>query len=327
MKKIIACVLFCAILVGSLVGLTDFLTYKGSNRYYLLEKYLEDHPEQNNYDVQVFGACHAYTSLHPQRLEETAGVSTFLYANPGEIMPITYLRMIEQFKKHTPKVAVVETWGINAYDTYDDAGDILGAYLICNLERIPFSLEKQEVIEDFASEDAAAIHFPLANYKERLADGSLSILDFDYSFAEFQHQSHRLIAAEMESRLTRNGFKLNPSIAITDYPQKQSVIGEEDFAEIHPTVLKYLQKIVELCREKGVKLIFYRSPYTSTVGELGRVKHMQQFCQDNDVPFFDLEAELAFDYETDFYDYQHLSETGANKATDFLAPHILKALE
>lgn len=327
MKKIIACVLFCAIVIASLAGLTDFLTYKGSNRYYLMEKYLQEHPEHNNYDVKVFGACHAYTSLYPGHLEETTGISTFLYANPGEIMPVTYLHMVEQFKKHTPKVAVVETWGINAFDTYDDAGDILGSYLTSNLERLPFSLEKQEVIKDFVAEDAGSVHFPLANYKDRLTDGSLAQVDFQYSFRGFELLTHPDMVNEMRSRLTRNGFKLNPSVAVWDYPQQKAVIGEDDFAEIHPLILKYLQKIVDLCREEGVELIFYRSPYTANEGELGRVKHMKQFCQENGVLFLDLEEEVAFSYVTDFYDYQHLSETGAKKATDFLAPYITEALK
>ena len=298
MKKIIACVLFCAIVIASLAGLTDFLTYKGSNRYYLMEKYLQEHPEHNNYDVKVFGACHAYTSLYPGHLEETTGISTFLYANPGEIMPVTYLHMVEQFKKHTR-----------------------------NLERLPFSLEKQEVIKDFVAEDAGSVHFPLANYKDRLTDGSLAQVDFQYSFRGFELLTHPNMVNEMRSRLTRNGFKLNPSVAVLDYPQQKAVIGEDDFAEIHPLILKYLQKIVDLCREEGVELIFYRSPYTANEGELGRVKHMKQFCQENGVLFLDLEEEVAFSYVTDFYDYQHLSETGAKKATDFLAPYITEALK
>ena len=33
------------------------------------------------------------------------------------------------------------------------------------------------------------------------------------------------------------------------------------------------------------------------------------------------------DYNTDFFDYEHLSETGATKSTEFLIPYILEALK
>lgn len=327
MKKVIACVLFCAIVVWSLVQLTDFFTPKPPNRYYILEKYLEENPEQNCHDVQVFGSCHAYTSFNPIHLEEKTGVSAFVYANAGEIIPTTYLRMLDQFRKHTPKVALVEIWGINPYDTYDSVDNILGFYLANNLERLPFTREKLEVIEDFETVDFLPMNFPLASYKDRLTDGSLNPADFHYSFEKLEGLAPEYEYEEMQSRLTMNGFKKNPSIDRSDYPDIQTVLKDDGITEIDSVILKYLQKIIDLCKEKGVELIFYRTPYIARPSELQRLKHLQQICDKNGLQFIDLEAEIEYDYATDLKDYQHLSEVGANKSTEYLAPFILEALK
>lgn len=336
MKKkiftLLSCLVFCAVAMLLLHQFTDLLTPKSQNRYYILEKYLEDHPEQHMHDVQVFGSCHSYTSFNPMYLEQRTGASAFVYGNAGEIIPTTYVRMAEQFKIHTPKVALVEIWGINPYETYSSHPRVFGFYLANNLERTKLSAEKLSVIEDFdhmthSDISFVSMHFPIVTYKERLMDGSLTDVDFQYSFEETKPHSTKYMFSEMTSRLQYNGFKKNGHAAIEDYPQKQKVIAEGEFLEIEPDIVEYIQKIIDLCKKSDVELIFYRSPYTSKKNELRKLNHLQQICDENDVLFIDTEAELTFNYSTDFLDYQHLSEIGANKATELLIPHIVAALE
>lgn len=339
LKKSIPCAIFCLIFALALSWLTDVLTPKATNRYYILERYLEDHPEDYLHDVQVFGSCHSYTSFNPVYLERRTGISAFVYGNAGEIIPTTYVRMAEQFKKHTPKVALVEIWGINPYETYDSRSRIFGFYLANNLERTGFSLAKQEVIGDFdalsfegdeyAYDDVSYIkmNFPIVNYKERFFDGSLTDVDLSYSFEKTQPYSTEYTFSEMTSRLSLNGYKKNPSKWVLDYPEKQNVIEEGDFLEIEPDIVKYIRKIIDLCKENDVALIFYRSPYLARVNELRKLNHMRQLCQENGVLFLDLEQELSYSYYSDFLDTEHLSEAGADRSTEFLIPYILQAME
>ena len=331
MKKFISCVTFVVLVLLLVSYATDVLTPKSQNRYYILEKYLEDHPEDNVHDVQVFGSCHSYTSFNPIHFEEITGASAFVYGNAGEIIPTTYARMVDQFKKHTPKVALVEIWGINPYETYSSHKRVFGFYLANNLERTDFSLEKQQIILDFQDKEfedinVLTMNFPVMNYKDRLIDGSLTDVDFVYSFENTKPYSTKYMYNEMTSRLKNNGFKANPPEAIEDYPEKQNTIQPGEFLEIEPDIVEYIQKIIDLCKEKDVELIFYRSPYTSKKNELRKLNHLRQICAENEVLFIDLEEEIPFDYTTDFLDYQHLSEIGANKATDLLAPYILEGL-
>ena len=320
MKKFLSCIVFCLILLGLLDQVGEVLISKPYNRYYILEKHLEE--IGTDFDVQVFGSCHSYTSFNPNYLLEQTGLESFVYGNPGEIMPATYLRMLEQFKDYTPKVALVEIWGINPYETYDSTDTILGAYLQNNIERIPFSVEKLEVIHQYDSLDMFETNFAFSKYKERIMENTLQSFDFNYSYEDAKVHASEPFQIEMTSRLANYGFKVNSSNPLDKYEDLQNHVSKDDILEIEADIVKYILKIIELCESYNVELIFYRSPYISKVNELRKLNHFQKICDAHNVLFIDLEQKINYDYSTDFYDYEHLSETGANKSTEYMIPFI-----
>ena len=259
------------------------------------------------------------------------GVYSYNMANPSEIMPATYLRMYERFKKDKPKVALVDIWGINAYDTYIDSEDIIGKYLPTNVENIPFSLEKMEVIKDFASLDEIEDNIAFVKYKDRVADFALNEVDFNYSFdkanAYYNAEGNKSSYNEMKIRLENNGFWACPTDNMYDYADNIPEVGAHEKLEVEADLLKYVDKIIQLCEEQGVKLIFYRAPYRSNANELKKVNWLAGYLSEKNVAFYDLEPAIEWDYTVDFYDYEHLSETGAKKATLYLGEIINKELE
>lgn len=310
--------------------LSDIVVPKNTNRYYILQEYLKEHPEENRQDVMVFGSCHAYTSFNPLAFQQNTGLDAFVYANPSEIIPVTYLRMKEQFKRSIPKAAVVEIWGINPYETYINKEELFGDYLSVNLENVSFSPDKLELIRDY--EDLETIDYlpmisPIFTYRSRFLDGSLKDADFHYSFAGIDPGQENYYYDEMKNRLEHKGYKSLVGNSLEDYPRLQSYVDEDDCLDFEPDILKYLEKIIDLCEKKGVELIFYRAPYVSSKNELRKVNRFCQFCSERDIPFINLEEEISFAYQTDFNDYQHLSACGAEKATNCLSPYILQAVK
>jgi len=317
MKRLISCAIFCIIVLILFVTINDVLVPKSENRYYILEKNFNQ--INNKFDFLVFGSCHSYTSFNPIYLEEKYNMSAYVLGNPGEIIPTTYIRMKEQFKKYTPKYAIVEVWGINPYETYDSTEIILTHYLENNVERLPLSLDKLELINDF-NLDIIEMNCAVSKYKDRIFNQDLKEFDFNYSFEKISKNQD---PTEMSMRLANNGFKINPSYDVTEYFQNKLIV-DNDFLEIEPVIVKYLKKIIKLCKEYDVELIFYRSPYLAKENELKKLNHLQEICNKYNVPFIDLEKKIKYDYTKDFGDVYHLSETGANKSTDYLANYILK---
>lgn len=320
MKKILTYILFISLNIFIIYKVTNIVIPKALNRYYILEKYLES--VDNKFDVQVYGSCHAYTSFNPTYLKDNYDLEAFVYANPSEIMPVTYLRMLENFKNYKPSVVFVEIWGINPYESYEPTENVLEKYLEPNLERLPLTKEKIEVIKDF-NKNFWEMNIPIMRYKDRLMNNSIYQNDFDYTFEGTLEQSDYYVYSEMVYRLSNNGYKIYESNNLSDYPQKQNKVSDDDYMKLENNIEKYIDKIIELCTKYDVKLIFYRAPYISTENELRKLNYLKTKLEKENVTFIDLEKEIEFDYKSDFTDEHHLSTVGANKATKYLTEKFL----
>lgn len=324
MKKFLSCCIFLLVALALFVRLNDILLSTNRNRYYMMDHYLEQADE--TYDVEVYGSCHAYTSFNPKRFTEEHGYSAFDLAYPSEIIPTTYVRMATRFKNNTPKVALVEIWGINAYNTYIDSKSIFNDYMLPNVEGLPLSAEKIALINDYEHLNLWEMSFPIFRYKNRLMDNSLSEIDFEYAFDK-TYWHHANTHAEMDLRFQNRGYKPYRTCTVEDYPDLQAVVDDSDIMHLEADIEKYVHKIIDLCEEYDVELIFYRSPYVSNPQELQKANYFRELCEERSVTYIDLEKDLDYDYLTDFTDYEHLSETGAAKSTDYLTDYILSAIE
>ena len=338
LKRIIACVTFTAIVIFLIGQANEILISKTYNRYYIMDQAIEE--DGRDYEVQIFGACHSYTSFNAKYFEDTYGLTAYDMGHPGEIIPTTYLRMLERFKTDVPKVALVEIWGINPYETYSSPERIFEFYMPVDVEVIPFSLEKLEVINDFYSLDPLLENFPIAKYKDRILGMELREADFDYSFDQIAGSTSAYTREEMTQRIANNGFcempmwlepesisqYYSPYRDVSDYQERQPDVSDDETLTLEADILKYIDKIIALCEEKGVELIFYRAPYLSTENELKKANWFAGYCEEKGVTYLDLEKLIQFDLSTDFLDYHHLNKYGARKATDYLAEHILYAI-
>lgn len=328
MKKILSILVFGAGMLCIIILLNPLFVDKKFNRYYILSEELK---QIEDIDVQVYGSCHAYSSFNTLYFTEETGVSSYCMANPGEIMPASYLRIKERLKNDIPKVVVVETWGVNAYETYLTEESIFEEYFGLNVENIPFSKEKLEVINRYDALDLLEENFYIAKYKDRLLQFSIDEIDFDYSYekakAKYYSEMTSWLYDEMENRLEYRGFDANPFNDLSDYPKKQAKVSRNSVLEVEEDMMYYVEKIIELCDLNDTKLIFYRAPYRSTKNELRKENYLDAYFEERGIPYYNLEEEIEFDYKWDFLDYEHLSRRGAQKATEFLMEKILLEIE
>ena len=338
-KRVAACVIFGVLVLSLIARLNDILVYKTYNRYYMMDQAVA--LAEETYDVQVYGSCHSYTSFQAKYFEEKFVVTAYDLGGPGEIIPVTYMRMLERFKTDAPKVALVEIWGLNAYDTYTSEKEIFESYMPVNIDQLPLSLAKLEVINDYDSLDILTDNFHIAKYKDRLLNMELTEHDFDYAFETLVPHTSDYSRTEMTMRQQNNGFcempmhldgagkdlVYTPYMAIPDYYEKQAKAEDSEKMPYEEDIMKYVRKIIALCEKHNVELIFYRAPYTSTENELKKSNWFADFCKEKGIRYVDLEEEYVFDISTDFLDYHHLNETGAIKATDYLAQNILPHLQ
>lgn len=198
------------------------------------------------------------------------------------------------------------------------------------MSTIPFSIEKKEVIDDFDSLDIFRDNIALIKYKSRFIDNEIGSEDFNYSFEKVKQLYYDInpyFYEEMDIRLTHNGFKETESAALPGYEEVQmSAMTDRELA-IEEDLMKYIDKIIDLCEEEGINLIFYRAPYLSKDTEFMKSNYLNNYLINKGVPFYDLEKELILDYEQDFSDKQHLSSQGAKKATEFLGEKVFETIK
>lgn len=328
MKKILSILVFCGILISLFEPLNKIMLDKSYNRYYILDGVLAN---AERIDVQVYGSCHAYTSFDTVVYTADTGISAYNMANSSEIIPTTYLRMKNYFEINRPQVAVVEIWGTNAYETYIDSDLILEDYFKTSIEVLPITEDKLEIINDFETLDLIEENFPLFKYKDRLLNGDISIIDFHYSYEKayelYSEDGKNMIYSDIETRLNNRGFKPDFSVDISEeYAKSQASVNENDTLPVEEDLMKYVDKIIALCEEYDVELIFYRAPYISTENELRKRNYLEDYFEERNIPFYDLEQEIDFDTTIDFHDTHHLSSYGALKATHFFEDVIEEIL-
>ncbi len=84
--------------------------------------------------------------------------------------------------------------------------------------------------------------------------------------------------------------------------------------------VEYLDRIVDLCREKDIKLILTLTPYIYDSEETGVINWLEEYCRQREIPFFNYlygeDCERSgFDYSTDLADRGHCNYSGAEKIT------------
>jgi len=322
-KKLISSIAFCCLFLLVYVDVSDSLVSKKINRYYMMENALEE--TDADYMVHGYGSCHTYTSFDPVYLLDQYHISSFNMGHPNEIIPLSYVRMYERFKTDKPQVALVEIWGTNAYNTYISHDNIFYRSARVNIERHPISLPKLEVMMDYSSLDMLDENCVPAKYKDRLIEGDISMPDVDYSFDSLKqvyYDEDPSIYEQMELRIKNSGFLPYSSVPLPDYHEKQAKVEDTEMIPVEEDLMKYVDKMIQLCQKNDVDLVFYRAPYVSSPEELKKANYLAAYFAERQIPYYDLEKEIDFDPMTDFYDYEHLSTTGAQKATAFLAEHI-----
>lgn len=322
LKKMISAVVFITILMLLIVMLGGVVLPK--NRNYMMKRTFEQ--ENKKLDILVSGSCHSYTSVNPIHLFNKFGITSYDIGQGSETIAGSYLQLVDYLEVTNPKVVLVETWGINAKDTYIDSESILGSLLASSIDNNYPSIEKASLVQDFESLGIIDDFFYLTRYKGRLIDGTITEADFTESYEHLKeintYGNNKSEEWETETRMNNKGYKCVWGTLEEGTEIITESVEDNETLEVDAVQLKYIDKIIDLCKEKGVEVIFYRAPYQCTKSELKRFNALKQYLEDKGETFIDLEKEIDFDYRNDFSDIYHLNVEGAKKSTELLANSV-----
>lgn len=257
--------------------------------------------EKMNHEIIFLGDCEVYANISPMVLYEEEGITSYVRGNSKQLLPQSYYVLKETLHYEIPKYVI---FNVNALRyTEEEKSE---SYNRLMMDEMKWSKEKLAMIKASMTEEETIFSyiFPILRYHDRITN--LTTEDFEYFFQDKQ--------------TTYNGFLINKNIkSVTTLPTKK-ILGSYDFPKEN---MEYLEKIVQLCEENKITLIFIKAPSLYPYWYEEYDSNVQEFAKENHIDYYNFTeeiSEIGLDFSTDTYDGGlHLNLNGATKFSRYLA--------
>ncbi|MCM1388378.1 MAG: hypothetical protein NC231_13700 [Bacillus sp. (in: Bacteria)] len=263
--------------------------------------------DKDTVDVVFYGSSHVYSGVNVIDLWDDYGIAGYNMAGTMQTLWNSYYNMEETLKYQSPRVMVVDLYGILIEEEYYGSTNV-----IKNVSSMKFSVNKIRNVwnsvphEEFLS---YMLSYPLTHdsYKE------LTRGNYD--------KAVNCVGGEWYK-----GYK--PSYVVTRYDALPQV--KTDLEKKMPTVKnrKYLDKMCALAKENHIRLAFIVVPYEG-IGDEDQMVYQwaEDYAKENGVMFLNgnekLE-EMKFDPALDYAEESHLNHNGACKFTAYLGDWLME---
>ncbi len=311
-KKIIAFLVFSFLIWEVFIHCTYLFrdTYR-AGRLNIIGFYGE---EEDSLDAVVIGASCVYRYWDCMYAWKEYGITSYDYSI-GSMSAAATVFAIEDIKKtQDPQVIVFDVRKILSRFP-DTEGGIWGA------------LDAQ----DYNTNRLAAVKYYCQLNGIALRDAWSEIIDIIR-----YHDNHEALASELSWQLLDNradesldaegfykGFAISSEHAFINAPLAEWPDGT---AALDPQLETVYIDILEYCRSNGIPLLLVASPFTVTAEDAMELNRIEEIAQEYGFPFLNSNQhyeEMGLDFQTDFYDLNHVNLYGANKYTDFLAKYMI----
>ncbi len=301
--RTIECIVFLLVLILGIGYWQNRLQYKwlgagpGFVNFY--------NKKENSIDIMNFGSSHASNALDFPRLWEEDGIVGFTLNAGAQPIDSTYYFMKEAFKTQSPRLVTVETMMIPLMKANEEgkySTDLASLYrtdlgMRWSLDYVGMVME-QSKLYDLGHETTQNLLLRMPIVHSRY---------------------HELDMSDYEPEDPYNiGYTAFYYADGTNPPENTEEVGELD-----PKALEYVDRIIDLCREKGCELLFYCTPYPADAEASAGQNAVAEYLAARDIPFINynlLYDELGFDFESDLMDKNHLNYYGVTKmSTHFFA--------
>ncbi len=293
-RRILPAIAIVIIMTGTLYLLERLLIPKHVTAIVegsLIEAYYEEDAE---HDVLFIGDCEVYESFSPVTLWEHYGITSYIRGSAQQLIWQSYYLLEETLKYETPEVVVFNVLAMKFDEPQKEA------YNRMALDGMRMSLSKLKSIRASMMEDEKFVEylFPLLRYHSRWSE--LTAEDFRYMFRK--------------DRLFHNGYYMRVDVRPVESIPKGRKLANYQFGE---TAYYYLNRMVELCKEKGIELVLIKVPSLYPYWYDQWDEQMADYAKEHGllyINFLKLVDEVGINFAEDTYDRGlHLNVTGAEK--------------
>ncbi len=291
---------FVLLQIATNLLMPKWTTTKDNRMTYIMRGFYKE--PKNSLDVVFMGNSDVYRGVSPIKLWDEYGIASYNYVSSGQRMWTAYYMMEECLKYQKPKLIV-----LNMDSAFIERKSTESNYRK-TFDNMKLSLNKIKAITDpvfkNSKEDILSYILPITRYHSRWSE--LNDNDFYQAFQNkrFEYKGMDLVATV---KPYNNGY---------DYMEKDN--SDEEIGE---NCLKYLEKMVNLCKENNIELLLIEIPSADSWSKDLSDK-VTEFANNHDVDFIDMNlnaSEFGFDWTTDTSDGgDHLNVYGAEKVSEYL---------
>ncbi|MDR0926854.1 MAG: hypothetical protein LBO69_03705 [Ignavibacteria bacterium] len=265
--------------------------------YYRWDAY-KDFTDLHPIDVVKFGNSHSVLGASPVKLSLLLNANCFDMAFYGETLTSTYYSMQECFRIKKPKIAIVETYCMYLPNNYSSH--------TLTPDRYAFALNAfYSRSNNWNKISSAPILFTsdyyLSAYSKTIRNHSFILTDFEQIKKNLNGENEyvKYSATHNDYFLGQdiNGFPRLTDSMLANFDTSKAVDASEII--ISNEAKEYLEKIVNLCKDNDVKLIFLTIPVHYRIYKNWEVfnSKLSKELQKYDIPRLDLQT----DYDTAKY--------------------------
>lgn len=274
----------------------------------LQPKYMEDlyegaligeyYDETTTHDVVFIGDCEVYENFSPITLWEDYGITSYIRGSAQQLMWQSYYLMEETLKHEKPDVMIFNILAMQYGEPQNEA------YNRLNLDGMKWSYSKAKSVKASMTEEENFMDyvFPLLRYHSRWSE--LKREDFQYLFSKKQ--------------ISHGGFLMRTDVKPVESIPEGKPLADYQFSD---TCYEYLDKMVKLCEDNDVQLIFIKAPSVYPYWYDEWETQIETYSAEHNVPYYnflELNNETGIDYQTDTYDNGlHLNLAGAEKMSKY----------
>ncbi len=303
-STILKIVLGAVIVLGVLFLLTKLLVPKyvtGVVEGALIAEYYED---EKDHDVIIVGDCEVYENINPVTLWNDYGINSYIRGSAQQLIWQSYYLLEDALRYETPKVAVFNVLSLKYNEPQSEA------YNRMSLEGMRWSASKVGAIKASMMEDEKFLDyvFPILRYHSRITE--LTSDDFKYMFKT--------------EKVSHNGYYMRVDVRPAENVPRGKILPDYTFGS---NAMSYLDKMRELCEEKGVELVLMKAPSLYPYWYDEWEEQVEAYASKYNlkyINYLELADEIGLDFSTDTYDGGlHLNLSGADKLSKHLGNFLI----
>ena len=303
-KRILAGVLVLCLTLGCLALLQRLLVPKyqtGIVEGSMIEEYYK---EEADHEVIFVGDCECYENFSTIEMWEKYGITSYIRGSAQQLIWQSYYLLEDTLRYETPKVVVFNVLSLKYNEPQSEAYNRMSIdgmkWSTAKLNNIKASMTDEENLLDYI--------FPILRYHARWSE--LTSDDFKHFFSK--------------DLVTHAGYYMRVDTkAQTEFPDP-TPLADYTLGE---NAMSYLQKMVDLCKEKGIQLVLIKAPTEYPHWYEQWDEQVVEFARENQVAyinFIPLQEDIGLDMTQDTYDAGlHLNTQGAEKMADYFGDYLV----